>query len=286
MLDVTPSLGLGEPANVAATLHCPAALPEGPVDLLFAVHGGGYRRSYWHPVFADETYSFARWFTDRGKAVLAIDMVGMGESSLPEPERRLSRAGIAAAHASALNQVIERLGRPVNVTGIGHSMGGMMLITQAAAHPAFDRIAVLGWANEPMVLGDSDAGVLHAGLPSSGYISTPREAMRALFYAPDVPLHIIEADEAQGSATPATLGRDALTPGIVHDAARIIEVPVLIVQSEVDTSPNPEREIPYFSSSPDVELQIVEQAGHCQNFAGSRVKHWELLEEWMQRTRP
>ncbi|MAC59664.1 MAG: hypothetical protein CMH85_15635 [Novosphingobium sp.] len=286
LLDVTPSLGLGEPANVAATLHCPAALPEGPVDLLFAVHGGGYRRSYWHPVFADETYSFARWFTDRGKAVLAIDMVGMGESSRPEPERRLSRAGIAAAHASALNQVIERLGRPVNVTGIGHSMGGMMLITQAAAHPAFDRIAVLGWANEPMVLGDSDAGVLHAGLPSSGYISTPREAMRALFYAPDVPLHIIEADEAQGSATPATLGRDALTPGIVHDAARIIEVPVLIVQSEVDTSPNPEREIPYFSSSPDVELQIVEQAGHCQNFAGARVKHWEMLEEWMQRTRP
>ncbi len=286
LLDVTPSLGLGEPANVAATLHCPAALPEGPVDLLFAVHGGGYRRSYWHPVFADETYSFARWFTDRGKAVLAIDMVGMGESSRPEPERRLSRAGIAAAHASALNQVIERLGRPVNVTGIGHSMGGMMLITQAAAHPAFDRIAVLGWANEPMVLGDSDAGVLHAGLPSSGYISTPREAMRALFYAPDVPLHIIEADEAQGSATPATLGRDALTPGIVHDAARIIEVPVLIVQSEVDTSPNPEREIPYFSSSPDVELQIVEQAGHCQNFAGSRVKHWEMLEDWMQRTRP
>ena len=248
LLDVTPSLGLGEPANVAATLHCPAALPEGPVDLLFAVHGGGYRRSYWHPVFADETYSFARWFTDRGKAVLAIDMVGMGESSRPEPERRLSRAGIAAAHASALNQVIERLGRPVNVTGIGHSMGGMMLITQAAAHPAFDRIAVLGWANEPMVLGDSDAGVLHAGLPSSGYISTPREAMRALFYAPDVPLHIIEADEAQGSATPATLGRDALTPGIVHDAAR--------------------------------------QAGHCQNFAGARVKHWEMLEEWMQRTRP
>ena len=286
LLDVTPSLGLGEPANVAATLHCPAALPEGPVDLLFAVHGGGYRRSYWHPVFADETYSFARWFTDRGKAVLAIDMVGMGESSRPEPERRLSRAGIAAAHASALNQVIERLGRPVNVTGIGHSMGGMMLITQAAAHPAFDRIAVLGWATEPMVLGDSDAGVLHAGLPSSGYISTPREAMRALFYAPDVPLHIIEADEAQGSATPATLGRDALTPGIVHDAARIIEVPVLIVQSEVDTSPNPEREIPYFSSSPDVELQIVEQAGHCQNFAGARVKHWEMLEEWMQRTRP
>ena len=286
LLDVTPSLGLGEPANVAATLHCPAALPEGPVDLLFAVHGGGYRRSYWHPVFADETYSFARWFTDRGKAVLAIDMVGMGESSRPEPERRLSRAGIAAAHASALNQVIERLGRPVNVTSIGHSMGGMMLITQAAAHPAFDRIAVLGWANEPMVLGDSDAGVLHAGLPSSGYISTPREAMRALFYAPDVPLHIIEADEAQGSATPATLGRDALTPGIVHDAARIIEVPVLIVQSEVDTSPNPERETPYFSSSPDVELQIVEQAGHCQNFAGSRVKHWEMLEEWMQRTRP
>ena len=284
-LDVTESLGLDEPAHVAATLHCPQPMPEGPVDLLFAIHGGGYRRSYWHPPFADESYSFARWFTDRGKAVLAIDMVGMGESSRPEPESRLSRSGIAATHASALAQVIEKLDRSVDVTGIGHSMGGMMIITQAAAHPAFQRVAVLGWANEPMVLGDTDVETLQAGLIPSGYLPTPREQMRSLFYAPDVPLSLIEADEAHGSTTPATLGRDALTPGIVHEAAGSITVPILIVQSEVDTSPDPERESAYFSSAPDVELQIVEKAAHCQNFAGSRARHWAMLDDWIERTR-
>lgn len=282
-IDVTPAADLGEPVHLAATLHLPDGM-EAPADLVFALHGGGYTRGYWNPVFADASYSFARFFTGRGKAVLAVDMLGMGESSRPEPESRLSRARIAAAHGAALAQVRTRFDPPLSVTGIGHSMGGMMIIDQAAAQGGMDRVAVLGWANEAMVLGDTDVGTLQAGLIPSGYLATPRERMRTLFYRPDVPEALVLADEAAGSTTPATLGRDALTPGIVHAAAARIAVPVLVVQSEIDTSPAPEKEAGYFSASPAVKLQRLANAAHCQNFASTRREHWQALDEWIERT--
>lgn len=284
ILDVTSAAGLAQPIQIAATLHLPAETVNNPDQLILAIHGGGYHRAYWDPPFADASYSFARWFTDQGKAVLAIDMLGMGQSSRPEPESRLSSAIIAAAHAEALRQVVARWGAPVSVTGIGHSMGGMMLIAQAADFPEMDRVAILGWANEPMVLGDTDVASLQADLIPSGYLATPRPPMRRLFYWDDVPLALIEADEADGSTTPATLGRAALTPGIVHDAAARIKVPVLVVQSEIDTSPAPQKEPAYFSASPSVTLQMLNGAAHCQNFAGTRTQHWRQLNGWIDAT--
>jgi len=283
-LDVTAAAGLGEPTHIAATLHLPDSMPDGPVHLVFAIHGGGYRRVYWDPPFAAEDYSFARWFTERGKAVLTIDMLGMGDSSKPEPESKLSFEAVAAAHADALAQVVARFDQPVNVTGVGHSMGGMMVIAQAGMHQGMDRVAVLGWANEPMILSDTDVETLQAGLIPSGYLATPRENMRKLFYWPDVPLPLIEADEAAASKTPVTLGRASLTPGIVHDAAAAINVPVAVVQSEIDTSPEPEKELAYFKNSPAVELQTLPDAAHCQNFAGNRAEHWASLDDWISRT--
>jgi pimeloyl-ACP methyl ester carboxylesterase len=284
MIDVTSAVDIGEPVHIAATLHLPEEMPSGQLGLFFAVHGGGYNRHYWHPHFADDSYSFARFFTAHGKAVLAIDMLGMGQSSTPEPESRLDRMRIAAAHNAALVHCVAELSRPVSVTGLGHSMGGLMIITQAAAHQGLDRVAVLGWSNQPMVLGDTDVASLQAGLIPTGYLATPREPMRKLFYWPDVPTDLIEADEASGSTTPACLGRDALTPRIVHEASAQIGVPVLIVQSEIDTSPAPKREPEYFSGSPNVELQILENAAHCQNFASTRRLHWGQINGWIDRT--
>jgi pimeloyl-ACP methyl ester carboxylesterase len=283
-LDVSEAAGLDQPVSIAATLHRPSGREDSPSHLIFAVHGGGYTRAYWNPPFAAESYSFARWFTERGKAVLAIDMLGMGESSRPEPESKLSRQAIAAAHAEALRQTTANWTGHFSVTGVGHSMGGMMIITQAAHHPEFDRVAVIGWANEPMILGDTDVTTLQSQLPVSGYIATPREPMRKLFYADDVALSLIEADEKHASTTPVTLGREALTPGVVHGDAARITVPVLVVQSELDTSPAPEREGAYFGSAPSVELQTLERAAHCQNFATNRALHWERLNEWIDRT--
>jgi pimeloyl-ACP methyl ester carboxylesterase len=290
VFDVTAATGLDEPAKVAGTVHLPDALElRGSLDLLLCLHGGGYRRAYWNPPFGGEDeFSFARFFTARGKAVLALDQLGMGDSTRPEPESKLSRAKIAAANAAVLSQAVRALtngtwawARAISVTGVGHSMGGMMIITQAAAHRGMDRVAVLGWANQPMVLGDTDAATLRGTLIPFGYIAAPRKMLRTLFYLPDVPLAVVEADEALATETPSCLGRDALTPGIVHAAAAQIAVPVLVVQAVVDTSPDPWGEIGFFKGSRDVTLSVLEGSAHCHNFATTRRQHWERLDRWI-----
>ena len=83
--------------TIACSLHLPDDLPAGaPSELLICVHGGGYTRAYWHPRFPDfPGYSFAEHVCARNRAVLAIDLLGMGESTKPEPETLLSREIVA-----------------------------------------------------------------------------------------------------------------------------------------------------------------------------------------------
>ena len=105
--------------------------------------------------------------------------------------------------------------------------------------------------------------------------------MRGFFYAPDVPQQIIEADEAQGSTTPACLGRDALLPGIVHAAAAAVTSPVFLMYGAIDTSSAPYAEPGFFTASPDVTLALLPGAAHCHNFASQREASWSRLERWI-----
>jgi pimeloyl-ACP methyl ester carboxylesterase len=288
-IDVSGATGLAEGAELAMSLHLPDEIPVGGLlELLVCVHGGGYHRGYWHPTFIGHAgYSFAEHLTANGRAVLAVDLLGMGESTQPDPETKLSRAKVAAANHHATRQVAQGLtdgrwaqaGR-VTVTGVGHSIGGMMVITQQAAHKSFDRLAVLGWANEPMLLGDTDPVALAATI-QPGYLMTPRALMRTLFYIPDVPLALIEADEAIASPTPACLGRDALLPGIVHEAAASIACPVFVMHGSTDTSSNPYGEPQYFKNSTDVTLMLLHDTAHCHNFETHRHELWNRLDRWI-----
>jgi pimeloyl-ACP methyl ester carboxylesterase len=139
---------------------------------------------------------------------------------------------------------------------------------------------VLGWANQPMTLGDVTPEELAASI-EPGYLASPRVAMRALFYAPDVPLALIEADEAAGSTTPSCLGRDALLPGIVHAASAAIDCPLFLMHGAVDTSPDPHGEVPFFRGSRDVTLMVLEDTAHCHNFATLRHRLWDRLDRWI-----
>ncbi|MDE2463348.1 MAG: alpha/beta fold hydrolase [Alphaproteobacteria bacterium] len=288
-IDVSGATGIAV-SFVAATLFLPDDFGPAPLELLFCLHGGGYRRGYWHPVFAGEGYSFAAYMAARGYAVLTVDLLGMGDSFRPEPESLLSRNKIAAANNHVLSMVGEGLRRgnwgalpsdDIAVTGIGHSIGGMMIITQAAEHAGLDRVAVLGWTNQPLTLAGVNVATLSEISLPVGYHASPRNAMRALFYAADVPTWLIEADEAHGSKTPSCLGRDALAPGIVHTASAAISAPIFLGNGNVDTSPDHWAEAAYFKSSRDITMMVLEGAAHCHNFASSRRKLWERMDRWI-----
>ena len=291
--DVTALGPFTQPQHVSATLLAPDQVDSSkPIELLFCLAGGGYTRSYYHPNFPGRTdFSFAEYFTGKGYFVLAVDHLGMGKSSKPEPETQMSRAIAAAANEHALQQTLSGLregkwlgAKPskIAVTGLGHSMGGMMALTQQGRFHSFDRLVVMGWTNIGLQLLDVDPADLAKATQQSGYLPSPRVEMRSFFYTPDVPQEIIEMDEAAGTFSPACMGRDALLPDIVAAEARSVKSPVLLVYSEIDVSPEPLREATYYPAAHDVTVLTLPNTAHIHNFAPIRFKLWDRLDSWIR----
>ncbi|MDB6060578.1 MAG: hypothetical protein JWM78_681 [Verrucomicrobiaceae bacterium] len=292
--DVTSLGPFTQPQHVSGTLLAPDEVTAGqPVELLFCLAGGGYTRTYYHPNFPGKAdYSFAEYFTKKGYFVLAVDHLGMGKSSKPDPESQMSRAIAAAANEHALQQTLAglRAGQwlglspiaDITVTGFGHSMGGMMAITQQGKFHSFDRLVVMGWTNIGLQLLDVDPADLAEATKVSGYLSSPRAGMRTFFYTPDVPQDVIELDEAAGTFSPACMGRDALVPEIVAAEARATTSPVFLIYSEIDVSPEPLREATYFTAANDVTVLTLPNTAHIHNFAPIRFTLWNRLDSWMR----
>lgn len=291
-----------EPLRLAASLFLPdclsdaaAARSECPLELLVCVPGGTYTRFYWQaeiPGFSD--YSFATHMSGRGKAVLTIDVLGTGESSQPPSEERLSRALVASTQHLATQEVVAGLrqgrwnpattGRSVTVTGVGHSMGGMGVIGQQAAHRSFDRLAVFGFTNIGLDFSEEDRRKLAATAQRRGYLAGNRAAMRRYFHAADVPEAVIAHDDAQQTHVPGCLGAAAIVPGGMAEAAATIETPVYLLFGDIDVSPDPRREVATYSRARDISLYVLPGAAHCHNFATTRALAWNHFDRWVDRT--
>jgi len=293
VLSAAGRAGIDWPAETAASLYLPdniAALDK--VELLFCIHGGSYRRGYWHANFPGlHGYSFAEHLTKRGFVVGSIDLLGMGDSSRPPPPRELTRAVIMAASDLACRDMVAGLkegrwarARHVSATGVGHSIGGMIAIGQQARHTTFDRVAVLGWSNLPVSLPPATVESLRAQCAQGGYVNPQGAAIRPFFYGDDVPEAVVAADEVLSSVTPACLIADAITDGIVRSDAGEITCPVFLSQATVDTSSNPHAEPGYFAKSDDVTLLMLRNTAHCHNLGQHRYKLWDRLADWVEQS--
>lgn len=154
-VDVAEASGIDR-AETAVTVFLPDAAADPPV-VCFAVPGGGYSRRY---------YSFdlpgasgggqAGWHTARGWVFVAIDSLGFGESTMPEPDT-LVYENIAAANVRAVEHVMGLLAdgaladgfpplRDATMLGIGQSMGGCLTIVAQGQHRPFDGVGILGFS--------------------------------------------------------------------------------------------------------------------------------------------
>src|SRR5271155_1335432 len=136
--DLTP---YGSDVTVAAWLFAPPRGSRLRGELLVGLHGATCDHRYFHAEFTHHKgYSFADYFTALGYHVLTIDHPGMGSSTRPEPERLLTRDVVAAADDHVTREVARGLtaGRwldhqpmsALRITGIAHSLGGMLGIVQ------------------------------------------------------------------------------------------------------------------------------------------------------------
>lgn len=184
-LDVTDAAGLGEPAHIALTVTAPEHLAPDPI-VCFAKPGAGYSRGYYtEDLPGPGPGSQAEWHAGRGWIFVAVDHLGVGDSSLHDPDR-LTFAPVIAASEAAEAEVRQRLAAgtlrndlpavdfDAAVTiGIGQSMGGAFTIVQQGRHHGYDGIAVLGYS--PLRTQPPSA----PGAPSLAFPWIPRDTQLA-----------------------------------------------------------------------------------------------------------
>jgi pimeloyl-ACP methyl ester carboxylesterase len=156
-IDVSGAVGIPD-AEIAATVVAPSIAAEKPV-VAVGFPGGGYSRGYWDIQWPGG-YSQAEFHARRGWTLVAVDHLGVGDSSLPDPTV-LTFEVLAVANSAATQRIVSMLRSgtlsadavaPVQnpyVIGVGQSMGGCVSIVAQAAHRTFDALAVLGYSTSP-----------------------------------------------------------------------------------------------------------------------------------------
>ena len=313
-IDVTEAAGMDETVEMAATIYLPdlASLPERPVAI-FATPGGGYSRRYFDMNFAGhEGYSEARWHVARGTIYIAIDHVGVGESTIPDLSR-IDFETLAATHDSCVRQLLAqlRLGAIAErfpavenpfAMGMGQSMGGGVTILTQSRFATFDAIAPCGVSAIHTALPQRDAAAFEHGKARFDAVAEGRVKShlehdhegvdyRYAFHWEDVPADILHEDMKGGypirktspdfgSLTIPHCAVRMMLPGVFAEDAARITAPVLVANGERDTCPDPHAEAAAYRASRDVSIYIIPKMAHMHNFASSRAMLWRRLHDW------
>lgn len=313
-IDVTEAAALGQTVEMAVTIHLPEAadLPERPV-VIVAVPGGGYSRGYFDMAFdGHENYNEAAWHAARGTIHVALDHVGVGESTIPDLAA-IDFQTLAATHDSAVRQIVALLAEgglaeglpPVAspfVVGMGQSMGGGVTILAQGRFGTFDAIAPCGVSAIHTALPQRDGKAFESGRRrfdavaegrAKSHLETDHEGVDYVyaFHWEDVPADILHEDmkggypiretaPVFGSLTIPYCAVKMMLPGaFAVDAARVA-VPVLVANGERDTCPDPHAEAAAYKASPDVNIFIAPTMAHMHNFASTRETLWRRLHDW------
>lgn len=313
-IDVTEAAALGERIELAVTIYLPepGALPDHPV-VIFAVPGGGYSRRYFDMRFEGHTgYSEAEWHAARGTIYVAVDHVGVGESTIPDLSR-ISFETLAATYDAAVHRIIAMLevgqaapGFPAVAglfkVGMGQSMGGGVSILAQGRYATFDAIAPCGVSGIHTALPQRDVNAFEHGKrrfdavaegAAGSHLETDHEGVDYLyaFHWEDVPADILHEDMKGGypirqtapefgSLTIPYCAVQMMLPGAFAEDAAKVAVPVLVANGERDTCPDPHAEAGAYRNSCDVSIFIVPTMAHMHNFASTRERLWERLHAW------
>lgn len=289
----------GQPWELAATVYLPPplALAAGP-NLLVLVPGASYGRGYFNlPV---PGASQAMYHAGRGNIIVAIDPLGVGDSSSGEGA---SAADAAATLHAAVTHIVDALPAGTLLPGLGpvafgaavaagQSLGGHLVTVAQAEHGTFKGIALLG---------ASVAGSRFP-LPDGGSTTSPQEAdFGYVFHWGDIP----KVDPSTEPADLATLvGIDAaiglpvrqadapwasrsipayVTELTAASAERAGEVSaeVLLAAGERDVTHPLEEEAAVFSRA-GVDTFVLPESAHMHNFAATREDLWKRVDVFVE----
>jgi alpha-beta hydrolase superfamily lysophospholipase len=296
--------GVGELA-IAATLYAPAEVDEQDLRVLVCWPGGSYGRDYWNiHLPGRDGYSFAEHMTARGFVVIAADPLGVGDSGRPEDGTVCTYDALADAAHGAVQLVRDRLTDgtlvahlpPIaapRILGVGHSMGGGLVVLQQARWGSYDAIGVLGYTHgakaRAVPSGDDAARRATAVQQAKGFWADQWEARYGVvdkaphqdwLNGPDAPADIVAADNANAVTWAAEPYIEALHVGYTAAYAARVTAPVMVAFGEFDIAERPRDEAAFYEHSDDITLFVLAGSYHCHNFQDSRARLWDRLGAW------
>jgi pimeloyl-ACP methyl ester carboxylesterase len=309
----------GEVAKVSLKLDVAGAAPDGCRDLaadvfwspiamggnpavVFCFPGGGMSRGYYD--LAVPGYSMARHLAAQGLVVITVDHPGIGDSDIPTDPWVLTPETVADVDVVAASRALGLLAsgqidglpalQPSLVIGVGHSMGGLVVLHQQSRGTPYDAIALLGWAGHGLPEFLDEAGLQLAHHPerladelvnavrlrhAEPLVNMARGSMDFLVAnRPAEDVHLALAD----ARTPllAIVGYASMIPDSAAPCASAITVPVFLGIGDRDIARQP-REIPAdFASSADLTIFVIPNAGHNHNVEPTRALLWDRLGAW------
>jgi len=259
--------------------------------LQVAVHGATYNHRYWDaPTINGHSYSYASYMAAQRFAVLALDLLGTGESDKPDGD---SLTLAEAAHT--VHQILQGL-RHGSVLGrsyrrivlVGHSNGSLTSIYVQGVYQDADALVVTGWKHAPHALPLPPEAA--TAMMKTPYVRIRGAVRSSLFYhlpAAD-PAVVCYDDECLADEIARGQFKDLL-PVLMGDAGRScsvnVKVPVLLQLGDHDViapSALAKEEPAYYPSAPSVTVQLIANIGHCFNLHLNNQNSWKGIAGWLK----
>lgn len=307
--DVGAALELPGSHEIAVSVVAPSAFGRsGSATVLCCLPGGSLSRRYWDlEVDGDRRFSFAEFMAGRGIATLAIDHLGVGDSSRPQDGAAPDLLRLARANQAAFAQAMARLragdaseGRPPSAelrsVGVGHSMGSCMTVVQQAHFAPHRAIVLLSFTTRGLPHFLTEAERAFAGDPQGARAQLP-ELIRARFGTPwpappngagreaaygvgTAPPEAVRALRKASTRLAAGPGILSMIPGAFAPEAERIRVPVFLAVGDHDlhAADHASGEFPH---APEVVAYRLPDCWHCHNVANTRERLWARIARWI-----
>jgi pimeloyl-ACP methyl ester carboxylesterase len=270
------------------------------------LHGATYSHLYWDWPFQPETYSYMRRATAAGYAVLNIDRIGIGQSDHPPAEAITIEANAYVVHqlVQALRSgdlVVHSFGRisAERVSLVGHSLGSVISIQEAATYGDVDGVVLTGVShNVTPALNEVLSSLYPASLDprfassglSDGYLTSIPGQRTVFYYLPTAdPLVLAIDEETKETVTTAELATAVPALGLSGG----IHVPVLVVVGDYDlafcdapscsASGSLASEPSFYPADACAETVIIPNVGHDLNLHIHAQQTYDAVLEWMDR---
>lgn len=303
-LPVSPAPGEPHSWDVATTFCAPKHWARGQHQVDVLTHGATYNSTYWDWPQDPALYSYVDKTLGAGRATLAYDRPGAGNSTHP-----LSTDLTITNNAFVLHQIIQdlRLVGFKQVNSIGHSMGSGTAMREASTYNDVDRLVLTGYLHagrNPIVaaatnqLANQDPLFAGMGL-DDGYLTTTPTGRQDAFYSSSADPSVIAYDNAHKDVVSSTFFGGYIADRAVPAGSNLsnaVKAPVLLVDGQQDAvfcfSPGgldctnqvgvQANEAPYYTGVASFTVVTVPDTGHNLNLHPSANQSFATINNWLQ----